>query len=184
MNRSSARRRDSRAAARALAALAAAAVVALAGCKGASGPGRGDLAPDFFLPALDGRVQKLSNYRGRPVLVNLWATWCPPCIEEMPLLNEIARRYEERGLAVIGIAADENRASVESFVQEHPLRFEVLLDPQGAVGTEYAITGYPETFLIDREGRIVAKLIGPLPSVGDQPTPELLKTIEGLLGSG
>lgn len=163
---------------------AALASLTLGGCKGAGGPDRGDLAPDFFLPALDGRVQKLSNYRGRPVLVNLWATWCPPCIAEMPLLNEISRRYAQRGLVVLGIAADEDRSAVESFVQEHPLGFEVLLDPRGAVGTEYAITGYPETFLIDREGRIFAKLVGPLPSLGDQPTLDLTKAIEELLGAG
>jgi len=164
--------------------VSAAIMLAVLACNTSPGPHRGDLAPDFFLPALDGRVQKLSNYRGRVVLVNLWATWCPPCIEEMPLLNEIVRRYEQRGLVVIGIAADEERELVERFVQEHPLQFEVLLDPQGAVGTEYGITGYPETFLIDREGRLVAKIVGPLPSLGDQPTPDLLKTIDEALGGG
>jgi hypothetical protein len=69
-------------------------------------------------------------------------------------------------------------------VQETPLGFDVLLDPHGAVGTEYGITGYPETFLIDREGKLLAKFIGPLPSPGGRPTPELVRTIKQALGTG
>ncbi len=155
----------------------------LAGCKGAAGPRIGEVVPDFVLPRLDGKVLKLSNYRGKIVMLNLWATWCPPCIAEMPLLNTIAERYGPKGLSVVGIAGDENADDVRSFVQETPLQFDVLLDPHGAVGTEYGITGYPETFLIDREGKLLVKFIGPLPHPGGQPTPELVDVIDRALGS-
>jgi len=159
-------------------------LVSVGACKSAPGPRVGELVPDFVLPRLDGKVQKLSNYRGKVVMLNLWATWCPPCIAEMPLLNDLADRYSEKGLALVGIAGDENADDVRAFVQETPLHFDVLLDPHGAVGTEYGITGYPETFLIDREGKLLAKFIGPLPHPGGKPTPELVETINQALGAG
>jgi peroxiredoxin len=102
----------------------------------------------------------------------------------MPLLNELSRLYQDRGMVVVGIAGDEQKELVDRFVQERPLHFDVLLDPQGAVGTEYGITGYPETFLIDREGRLIAKIVGPLPSLGGQPAPDFVKAIDSALGAG
>ena len=113
---------------------------------------------------LDEKVQKLSNHRGKAVLVNLWATWCPPCIAELPLLDEIVRDYGPRGLVVLGIAGDDDAARVREFVVKHSPAFKVLLDPGGTVGTQYGITGYPESFLVDRDGKLVAKFVGPLPS--------------------
>ena len=168
-------------------ALAAIVVISLAGlgaCKSAPGPQIGQLVPGFVLPRLDGKVQALSSYRGKVVMLNLWATWCGPCIEEMPLLNELADEYAQHGLSIVAIAGDENAQDVHSFVQETPLHFDVLLDPQGAVGTEYGITGYPETFLIDRDGRLIAKFIGPLPYPGGRPAPELVRTLNEVLGIG
>ena len=81
-------------------------VVATAGpgCRTTGGPRTGELAPDFVLPDLDGNVQKLSNHRGRPVLVNLWATWCPPCLEELPNLIEAQEKYGPQGLQIVGLA--------------------------------------------------------------------------------
>jgi cytochrome c-type biogenesis protein len=165
-------------------AIAIAVVVASApGCKSSSGPRAGDLAPDFVLPKLDGSVQKLSNYRGKPVLVNLWATWCPPCIAEMPLLDAIVRDYSPRGLVVLGVAGDDDAARVREFVAERAPAFEVLLDPGGTVGTQYGITGYPETFLVDRDGKLTAKFIGPLPSDAGSLAPAVSQAIEAALAS-
>ena len=151
------------------AALVGAMLVASAGCKGAGGVEPGARAPDFVLPRLDGTVQKLSNYRGKVVVVNLWATWCPPCLAEMPVLNEIVREYGSRGVVVLGVASDDDKTAVERFVQAESPRMEILLDPGGAVGTQYGITGYPETFLVDRDGRLRKKFIGPLPEVDGKP---------------
>jgi cytochrome c biogenesis protein CcmG/thiol:disulfide interchange protein DsbE len=157
------------------------AVALTAGCKGSSGPRAGELAPDFVLPKLDGSVQKLSNFRGRPVLVNLWATWCPPCIAELPLLDSVVRDYGPRGLVVLGIAGDEDDARVREFVAQRSPAFEVLLDPGGTVGTQYGITGYPETFLVDRDGKITDKFIGPLPSDANSLAPPVTRALEAIL---
>jgi peroxiredoxin len=157
-------------------------VVAAAGCTKASGPQVGELVPDFVLPRLDGTVQKLSNYRGSPVLINLWATWCPPCIEEMPVLDRIVEDYGERGIVVLGLAGDDDPETVRTFLEKNPVDFEVLLDVGGDVGTRYGITGYPETFLVDREGRLREKIIGPLPAEAGRPAREVSATLEALLG--
>ncbi len=167
------------------AAVALAACIALtpAACMN-SGVSVGDRAPDFVVQTLAGGVKKLSNYKGRPLLVNLWATWCPPCIEEMPVLNRLQESYAGGGLIVLGIAGDEDITQVGEFLKKHPVKFEVLLDPQGAVGTEYGITGYPETFLIDREGKIAAKYVGPLPAHGGGPAADLMKALDELIAAG
>jgi len=158
-------------------------VASMPGCKPSSGPRAGDLAPDFVLPKLDGSVQKLSNYRGKPVLVNLWATWCPPCIAEMPLLDAIVRDYAPRGLVVLGVAGDDDASRVREFVAQKAPAFEVLLDPGGTVGTQYGITGYPETFLVDRDGKLTAKFIGPLPSDAGSLAPAVTQSIETALAN-
>ena len=157
---------------------------ALGGCQDRStGLERGDVAPDFVLPTPDGTVRKLSNFRGRPVLLNLWATWCPPCIAEMPVLNAIAEEYGPKGLAVLGLAGDEDAEEVRTFLASEPVKFEVLLDRNGEVGTQYGITGYPETFLLDREGRVRMKFIGPVPILAGKPRADFVAQIEALLAN-
>jgi thiol-disulfide isomerase/thioredoxin len=152
-------------------------------CSRSGGGARtGELAPDFVLPRLDGSVQKLSNYRGKIVLVNMWATWCPPCIEEMPLLDGLEKTYGPRGLVVLGLAGDEEPGRVRSFLEKNPVSFDVLLDVGGEVGTRYGITGYPETFVVDREGRLRNKIVGPIPADAGRPTREIVASIETLLG--
>jgi peroxiredoxin len=168
-----------------LGAVALVLLFALAGCRGSSsGVNEGDKAPDFVLPRLDGTVQKLSNYRGSVVLVNFWATWCPPCIEEMPVLNRISADYESRGLVVLGLAGDDDVGRIKDFVAGEPLDFEVLHDPGGAIGTHYGITGYPETFVIDRDGKVVSKMIGPLPADGHAPSAELAALLAATVAKG
>jgi len=143
---------------------------------------QGAIVPDFVLPQLDGRVQKLSNYRGKVVLVNLWATWCPPCIEEMPVLERLQEEFGPRGLVILALAADDDPEAVRAFVKQHPVQFDVLLDVGGEVGTRYGITGYPETFVVDREGRFQEKFIGPLPSDAGRPADDLSQRLTALLG--
>ncbi len=154
----------------------------VSGCKTAAKPTTGELAPEFVLPSIGGQTRKLSNYRGKVVLVNLWATWCPPCIEELPVLSRIASDYADRGLVVLGIAGDEDTQLVRDFVARSPVKFEVLLDTRGVIGTQYGITGYPETFFVDRQGRLRNKIIGPVPHQGAEPGSELIRTIDELLG--
>lgn len=157
-------------------------LVPVSGCESKNGVATGDLAPEFVLQGVDGQSHKLSNYRGRVVLVNLWATWCPPCVEEMPVLNQLAQDYADKGLVVLGLAGDDDTRRVSDFLAKSPLKFEVLLDSDGAIGTRYGITGYPETFFIDREGRVRDKMIGPLPAQGGRVAPQLARRLESLLG--
>lgn len=168
------------------AAVSLAAVVLLAsvlpGCKAKGPPAEGDFAPDFVLQTLTGQPKRLSNYRGKVVLVNLWATWCPPCVAELPILDQIAQDYADKGLVVLGIAGDEDTQEVRDFLAKSPVKFEVLLDPDGAIGTQYGITGYPETFFVDREGRLREKIIGSVPHKGRAPSPEFVRRIQELLG--
>jgi peroxiredoxin len=120
------------------------------------------IAPDFAVPDLDGQAVRLSNFRGRVVLLNLWATWCPPCREEMPSMERLFRQLRDRGFVLLAVSQDEGgRAAVDPFVRDMGLTFPVLVDPQHQVGDRYQVWGYPESFVIDREGRVVERVIGP-----------------------
>lgn len=126
-------------------------------------------APDFALPDLEGRVHRLSEYAGKVVFLNVWATWCPPCREEMPSMERLHRRYAAEGLAILAVSEDEGgQEPVESFVRSLGLTFPILLDPEGVIPRAYGVTGYPETFLIDRSGRVVHHTIGPADWFADE----------------
>jgi peroxiredoxin len=145
-------------------------------------PAVGDLAPDFVLQSSAGVTRKLSNYRGKVVLVNHWATWCPPCIAELPVLDKLAKDYADKGLVVLGVAGDDDSRAVTDFLARQPVHYEVLFDPGGAIGTQYGITGYPETFFVDREGRVRKQIIGPVPAEGAPSRAEFQGMVESLLG--
>ncbi len=119
-------------------------------------------AADFDLAGLDGTRRKLSDFRGKVVFLNLWATWCPPCIAEMPSIEALHRRFRDQGLVVLAVSADSNgAAAVAPVVEELGITFPVLLDPEGTLPPRYGVTGYPETFVIGRDGRVVEHFIGP-----------------------
>jgi len=122
----------------------------------------GQPAPDFSLSDLSGRTIRLANLRGRVVFLNLWATWCEPCRAEMPAMQALYARLRGPDFEMLAVSADqEGRAVVQSFVADLGLAFPVLPDPDLQVAHRYRVTGYPETFVIDRNGRIVAHEIGP-----------------------
>jgi peroxiredoxin len=129
---------------------------------------------------LEGQAVRLSAYRGQVVLVNLWATWCPPCREEMPSMEKLHQRLREKGFVLLAVSEDEGGAGVvRPFVEQMRLTFRVLLDPGGDVGRKYGVWGYPESFLVDREGRIVERVIGPR----DWGAPAEIARIEALLAA-
>jgi thiol-disulfide isomerase/thioredoxin len=125
-------------------------------------PREGFLAPDFSLTAVDGRRWTLSELRGRPVIVNLWASWCPPCRAEMPAIQQVYEANRGRGLAVLAVNTtfqdSANKAS--AFVEEFGLTFPVLLDVDGSVSRRYQLRALPTTFFIDRQGMIQTVAIG------------------------
>jgi peroxiredoxin len=128
----------------------------------AAAPVVGAPAPDFELIDLDGATVRLADLRGRPILLNFWATWCDPCRDEMPLFESALGEFGDAGLVVLGIDADEPAELVAEFRDELELTFPLLLDPGGEVQELYRIRGYPTTFFVDAEGVIRAQHIGVL----------------------
>jgi len=135
-------------------------------------------APSFRLPSLAGEEMDLGSFRGRVVVLNFWATWCPPCVAEMPSLERLHRALGPEGLAVVTVSTDEDPDALREFVTRYGLTLPVLLDPGGRVAaTDYRTTGYPETFVIDRAGSLVQHTIGP----AEWDAPEALAHFRGLL---
>ena len=127
------------------------------------GPRIGKLAPDFRLPNLEGQSISLSDFRGKPVLINFWASWCGPCLYEMPFIQEIFEEWSDQGLVILAIDMGESLATVKDFLQSHNFSFPVLLDIDQDVALEYNIRGIPTTFFIDKDGIIREIFFGAFP---------------------
>jgi peroxiredoxin len=154
-------------------ALAAAAAIALA-CSvppsadppatsppaGDPGPGPGSLAPDFSLTDLAGKTLTLSAYRGKVVLLDFWATWCPPCRAEMPHFVELQNTHGQAGLQILGVSIDDAEPPVREFVTKYGLNFPVAMGSVELAEQYGGILGVPVAFLLDREGRIRYKHTG------------------------
>lgn len=144
------------------------AVALLAGCMAADAPGlrSGDPAPALAVASLDGeRTVRLADYRGQVLLVNLWATWCHPCREEIPYLGELYHRYRGDGLAVLGISVDlrSDVAAVLAYVDEMAIEYDIALDPDALSKEALAARGLPTTLVVNRDGSVAFSWIGPVP---------------------
>jgi cytochrome c biogenesis protein CcmG, thiol:disulfide interchange protein DsbE len=119
-------------------------------------PQEGFLAPDFSLETLSGETYTLSTLRGSVVVVNLWASWCPPCRAEMPAIQHVYEKYKGEGLVVLAVNAtsQDNIAAVDAFIAEHGLTFPVVMDTDGKVASLYHLSSLPTTFFIGRDGMI------------------------------
>ena len=118
-------------------------------------------APDFTLRNLNGNLERLSSFKDKVIILNFWATWCAPCLEEMPVFEKIYRRYRSQGLTVIAVSLDKGHISkIEKFVDEHSLTFPVLLDLDGIAEKIYPSFTIPFTYVIDKKGIIVARVDG------------------------
>lgn len=120
-------------------------------------------APDFTLLDTKGRSWRLSDLRGNVVFVNFWATWCPPCREEMPSMQALNQEMAKEPFKMLAILANDNPSLGENFVNRLGGAFPVLIDPRGETGRAYGITGVPETFIVDAAGVLREKIIGPRP---------------------
>lgn len=150
----------------------------LAGCAERPEPPRpGAPAPGFELADLEGNRHRLSDFAGQVVVLNFWATWCPPCVEEMPSLQQLADRLGPEGLAVVAVSVDERYADIEPFVERHGLRFLVLHDLGKRVSRRYEVHQFPETWIVDRDGRLASHLVG----ARDWSAPESLEVFRSLL---
>jgi peroxiredoxin len=121
----------------------------------------GQPAPAFELPTMTGEALALEQLRGRLLVVNFWATWCAPCVAEMPSLQRLHQALGGEGLTVAGISVDAKAPALERFVREHRLSFPILHDATGTTAAAYGVDGYPETFVIDPDGRILEHYAGP-----------------------
>jgi cytochrome c biogenesis protein CcmG, thiol:disulfide interchange protein DsbE len=140
----------------------------------------GDPAPAFAAPLLGGDTIRLAELRGAPVMLNVWATWCPPCREEMPALQTLHETYGDRGLRVVAVSIDSrgSESAIRGFLDDHGITFTILHDAGEVVSRQFRTTGVPETFLIDGDGVIVHRWIGSF----DPLAPDVAQRIEESLG--
>ena len=169
-------------------ALGIVAVVGMSGRRGGPSTGpvlkpvaAGGMAADFKLQDLRGNTISLSSLRGKVVFLNVWATWCAPCREEMPAIESLYEEFsKDKDFEVLAVSQDTSgRKAVAPYVKRTGLRFTVLLDPSNEVGDAYNVSGIPETFIIDRDGRIVAHHMGPY----DWSSSEMRDALEELIKS-
>ena len=134
-------------------------------------------APDFTAKDLNGKTVSLSAFKGKVVLLNFWATWCPPCRAEMPSLNKLYNMLKPRGLEVVAVSTDRSISDIKDFIESHRVGFPVLFDSERSASKLYRVFSMPTTFLIDRKGMIVEKFYGEY----DWTEPETKGKIEKLL---
>jgi peroxiredoxin len=138
----------------------------------------GEPAPAFTLPNLDHEMVSLADFKGKVVLLNIWATWCPPCVEEMPSMQKLHQTLQGEGLEILAVSIDSDGAkAVAPFMAEHKLSFPALIDNQGLMKRLYRPTGVPESHIIDRSGNVGEKVIGPR----DWASPDALRYFRELL---
>jgi peroxiredoxin len=122
---------------------------------------KGQPAPGFELADMDGNTWRLNDLRGKVVLINFWATWCPSCISEMPSLQNLILKKNNPGFVVLTIVFEDDPFRAYSYVKSNNYSFPVLKDPDGSTAEAYGLTGVPETFVVDKKGILRKKVIGP-----------------------
>ncbi len=152
----------------------------VAGCtEKISTPILGQPIPEIVLPDLGGKTFRLSKLRGKVVLVNFWASWCPPCVDEMPSLEKLHRALGAKGLEVVSISVDDSLEVIENFRKENNLSFTMLFDKDAKVAHGFETFKYPETYIVDRDGILLSKIVGPR----DWISPAIMLEVVGLLKS-
>jgi peroxiredoxin len=142
----------------------------------------GRTAQDFSLE-IAGKPKRLTDYKGQVVILNFWATWCPPCVEETPALNRLQKYIESRNGVILGVAADEDPVVYEKFLRDQGVVFPTYRDPStrdnhSPIAQSYGTSMYPETYVIDRHGKIARKFIG----FQQWDSPDMLAYFDALLG--
>ena len=135
-------------------------------------------APAFTLPGLDGSMVSLADYKGKTVLLNIWATWCPPCVAEMPSMEKLYQELKNEDFEILAVSIDVTGSNeVAPFMKKHSLSFPALIDTQGTLKDLYQATGVPESFIIDKDGIIAEKIIGPR----EWATPDVINYFRNLI---
>lgn len=145
-----------------------------------SGPKEGSSAPDFSLKNSAGDLQGISQYANQVVLLNFWATWCAPCVSEMASLDRLYKKYKDKGFAVLAVSVDEEGwKAIEEFLKKIPVTFPILLDSDFKTADLYGTYRVPESYLIDRKGQIIEKILG----AQEWDSPEMTAKIDKLISS-
>jgi peroxiredoxin len=135
-------------------------------------------APLFTYPDLNGKEVSLADHRGKVVVVNVWATWCPPCRQEMPSMQKLYEKFKGENFEILAVSIDsEGSEAVTPFMRKMNLTFPALLDPGETIRSLYGITGVPESFIIDKKGIVLEKIIGPI----NWATPEVFLFFKDLI---
>lgn len=137
----------------------------------------GDKAPEFSVTTVSGQKVTNTDFGGKLLVLNFWATWCPPCVEEMPSLNQFAKDMAPSGVVVLGVSIDKNEQAYRTFLQRNRLAFQVTRDPEENISSSYGTFKWPESYVIDRSGKVVQKYIGPR----DWSDPQIVNSIRTLL---
>ena len=172
--------------------LLAVGIISFSGCNRSQevGLNPGDFPPNFSLSTLSGTKDSLVAHKGEVVVLNFWATWCAPCVEEMPTLERLHSLLGSQGLTVLAVAVDDTEVALNAAQKELGLSFPILLDQNGKVRDQFKVQGYPETFIVDRSGKLVlfadpydnepkVRLVGPR----DWVNPNVIARIQSILDS-
>ena len=136
----------------------------------------GDRAPAFSLPRVPSGNLSLREFRGKVVVLNFWATWCPPCVAETPSLEAFASKMKGRGVVVLGVSVDQDPAALLQFVAQYHLTYPVARDPSRNVPSRYGTYKFPETYIIDRSGKVAEKIV----NAYDWEDPRMLQFVKSL----
>jgi len=139
----------------------------------------GDKAPAFSIKTDNGREITRDNFGGKLLVLNFWATWCPPCLEELPSLNQFQRELAGSGVVVVGVSVDQNVKAYRAFLNRAKVAFITARDPEASIPSQYGTYQYPETYIIDNQGRVVEKVIG----VRDWTDPAVISRVKALAAS-
>ncbi len=149
--------------------------------RGEAQPSAG-LAPDFALTTFDGQTLRLSQYRGKVVIINFWASWCVPCREEAPFLEKTWRQYRDRGVVFIGVDWSDPEPDAKKYLKEFDITYPNGIDLGTKIGQAYKIRGVPETFFIGKDGNLRGNVLGPItPTSGFMSPNEFLRKLEQLI---
>jgi cytochrome c biogenesis protein CcmG/thiol:disulfide interchange protein DsbE len=137
----------------------------------------GDTAPNFSIVTEHGKTLTRSDFGGKLLVLNFWASWCPPCITELPSLNQFATEYASQGVVVLGVSIDKNEHLYKNFLAQRQVAFDTARDPEANISASYGTFQIPETYLIDRNGKVLEKVISNM----DWMDPQFLARVKGML---
>ena len=135
------------------------------------------LAPDFSLKTISGKNIKLSELRGNVVMINFWASWCGPCLQEMPALEQLHQRYKDLGFTLLGVNVEHDIKEAKDYLKKVDISFPILFDVTNQVSNEYEISGMPTTYLVDRDGNLRKLYIGYQPGSSEEVYQQEIKAL-------